>query len=75
MQIKRLENFQSSDALLLLLREEDCENLSSIPNLNDELRNILSALISRKDFKGKKGSLLRVPLIEGNLYLLGLGEE
>ena len=74
MQIKRLENFQSSDSLLLLLREEDCENLSLIPNLNDELINILSALISRKDFKGKKGSLLRVPLIEGNLYLLGLGK-
>ena len=75
MLIKPLENLQSADSLLLLLREEDCENLSSISNLTGEIKNILSALISRKDFKGKKGSLLRVPLVEGNLYLIGLGKK
>ena len=72
MQIKRLENSESADSLLILLREEDCENL---PPFDGELSGILSALISRKDFTGKKGSLLRVPLVEGNIYLIGLGKK
>ena len=58
--------------MLILLREEDCENL---PPFDGELTGILSALISRKDFTGKKGSLLRVPLVEGNIYLIGLGKK
>ena len=58
--------------MLILLREEDCENL---PPFEGELSGILSALISRKDFTGKKGSLLRVPLVEGNIYLIGLGKK
>ncbi|MBQ6666439.1 MAG: leucyl aminopeptidase [Synergistaceae bacterium] len=72
MRIKRLENSESADSLLILLREEDCENL---PPFEGELSGILSALISRKDFTGKKGSLLRVPLVEGNIYLIGLGKK
>ncbi|MBR0249049.1 MAG: leucyl aminopeptidase, partial [Synergistaceae bacterium] len=72
MRIKRLENSESADSLLILLREEDCENL---PPFDGELTGILSALISRKDFTGKKGSLLRVPLVEGNIYLIGLGKK
>lgn len=58
--------------MLILLREEDCENL---PPFDGELTGILSALISRKDFTGKKGSLLRVPLVEGTIYLIGLGKK
>ena len=72
MRIKRLENSESADSLLILLREEDCENL---PPFDGELTGILSALISRKDFTGKKGSLLRVPLVEGTIYLIGLGKK
>ncbi|MBQ2616878.1 MAG: leucyl aminopeptidase [Synergistaceae bacterium] len=72
MRIKRLENSESADSLLILLREEDCENL---PPFEGELSGILSALISRKDFTGKKGSLLRVPLVEGTIYLIGLGKK
>ena len=72
MQIKRWENFNPVDSLLILLREEDCQNL---PSFDDEVKEILSALVSRKDFTGKKGSLLRVPLVEGTLYLIGLGKK
>ena len=72
MQIRHLENLESADSLLILLREEDCENL---PSFDGELAGILSALISRKDFTGKKDSLLRVPLVEGTVYLIGLGKK
>ena len=72
MQISLRENNTSFDSLLLLLREEDCENLNSF---GEEMRGILSVLVSRKDFNGKKGSLLRVPLTEGCLYLIGLGKK
>lgn len=71
MQIRHWDN-ESADSLLVLLREEDCENLTPF---DGELAGILSVLISRKDFTGKKGSLLRVPLVEGTLYLVGLGKK
>ena len=71
MRISRWDNTQSADSVLVLLREEDCGNLTSF---DGELAGILSALVSRKDFTGKKGSLLRVPLVEGTLYLVGLGK-
>ncbi|MBQ7197512.1 MAG: leucyl aminopeptidase [Synergistaceae bacterium] len=78
MQIKRLSN-QDADALLMLLREEDTENLSSFSGLiDDKLRDFIMSLISRKDFTGKKGSLVKLPLFDSkfkNLYLIGLGKK
>ncbi|MBQ7732871.1 MAG: leucyl aminopeptidase [Synergistaceae bacterium] len=76
MQIKRCSESQVSslDSMLVLLREEDCENLAGL-SLNEDIKSIIKALIARKDFKAKKGSLLRVPLVEGNLYLSGLGKS
>lgn len=75
MQIKRPENNRSVNSLLILLREEDCKDLSSLADLEGDLKDIISGLVSRKDFTGKKGSLLRVPMVEGNLYLAGLGKK
>ena len=80
MQIKRLSDpNQVADALLVLLREEDTENLSSFSGLiNDKLRDFIMSLISRKDFTGKKGSLVKLPLFDSNfknLYLIGLGKK
>ncbi len=72
MQIKHLDSEHSADSLLVLLREEDCGNLASF---DGELAGILSALVSRKDFNGKKDSSLRIPLVEGSLYLSGLGKK
>ena len=72
MRISSRDNTQSADSVLVLLREEDCQNL---PPFDGELAGILSALVSRKDFTGKKGSLIRVPLVEGCLYLAGLGKK
>ena len=65
----RLEDWKG-DALLLMLREGD----------NPPARaGAVKALIERKDFNpAKKGSLLRVPCLDGNvrnLYLLSLGEK
>ncbi|MCR4819374.1 MAG: leucyl aminopeptidase [Fretibacterium sp.] len=60
------------DAVLLLLREEDCLTLPSLPGAE-----AVRLLAERKDFSGKKGSSLRLPLLEGgikNLYLMGLGK-
>lgn len=77
MQIKRLSN-QAADALLMLLREEDT-SLSSFSGLiDDKLRDFIVSLISRKDFTGKKGSLVKLPLFDSqykNLYLIGLGKK
>ncbi|MBQ7154976.1 MAG: leucyl aminopeptidase [Synergistaceae bacterium] len=67
-------NNTPSDSVLLLLTEEDTQNLSHFPALPENLKDFAAALISRKDFTGKKGSLLRVPMLEGTLYLLGLGK-
>lgn len=75
MQIKRLESYAQIDSQVLLLTEEDCENLSSLNGLDSNLRDITESIIKRKDFDGKKGKNLRVPLIEGNLYLIGLGKK
>jgi len=79
MQIKRISN-QAADALLILLREEDTEKFSEInfSGLDGKLRDFVMSLISRKDFTGKKGSLVKLPLFDGNfknLYLIGLGKE
>ena len=75
MQIKRLESYEQIDSQILLLTEEDCEGLSSLSSLDSNLRDITGKLIERKDFDGKKGKNLRVPLAEGNLYLIGLGKR
>jgi len=72
MQIKRRDETHSADSLLVLLREEDCKNPAAF---DGDLRAVLADLVSRRDFTGKKGSLLRVPLVEGCLYLLGLGKK
>ena len=71
MQIRPLGSGHSADSLLVLLREEDCKNLTPF---DGELAGILSVLISRRDFTGKKDSLLRVPMVEGCLYVVGLGK-
>lgn len=63
-----------ADSVLLLLTEEDAQSLSHVVSLPDTLREITSTLITRKDFTGKSGTLLRVPMLEGTLYLLGLGK-
>ncbi len=75
MQINRWENNPAVNSLLLLMREEDCENISSIPEVYEGIRGIVAVLVSRKDFRGKKGSTLRVPMVDGNLYLVGLGKK
>ncbi len=56
----------------MLLREEDCKDLVAF---DGDFRAVLADLVSRRDFNGKKGSLLRVPLVEGCLYLSGLGKK
>ena len=71
MQINRWEN-SPVDSVLVLLGEEDCNNLPALP---EDLKDIAASLIARKDFTGKKGSLLRVPMVEGTLYLAGLGKN
>ena len=73
MQIKHWDN-NPADSLLVLLREEDCQNLPSF-EFDGELKGILSALISRKDFTGKKDSLVKIPMVDGTLYLAGLGKR
>ena len=75
-QFNQLNN-NSADSFLLLLSEEDCGNISSL-SINDNLKEILTDLTSRKDFKGKKGSLIRIPAFNTgfkNLYLAGLGKK
>ena len=77
MQIKKYEN-SAADSLLILMSEEDCGNLSFISNVNSKLKDLISDLISRKDFTGKKGNLFRVSLFDSNfknLYLIGLGKS
>ena len=73
MQISRWNN-SHSDSIVVLLTEEDSLNLPQIPSVSEGLREIIAALAARKDFTGKKGSLLRVPMLEGTLYLCGLGK-
>lgn len=63
------------DACLWLLTEENCKDRKPDFGLWDD---VIKELLERKDFAGKKGSLLRVPLFGGsvkNLYLAGLGKE
>ncbi|GHV37747.1 putative cytosol aminopeptidase [Synergistales bacterium] len=57
------------DALLFLLTEETCKDY------NDSR---IKTLVERGDFKGKAGSVTRVPLFDSpakNLYLAGLGKN
>ena len=75
MQINHCNTNQSADSIVVLLTEEDSLNLPQIPSISEGLREIIAALSSRKDFTGKKGSLLRVPMLEGALYLSGLGKS
>ena len=70
MQINRWDN-NPVDSVLVLLSEESCKNLPALP---ESIKDITASLIARKDFTGKKGSLLRVPMVEGTLYLAGLGK-
>ncbi len=59
-------------AALLLLREEDCAALPDLPGAE-----AVRELAERKDFLGRKGTSLRVPLFGAgirNLYLMGLGK-
>lgn len=61
-------------ALVLLLREEDCGDTPAALPCGD----LVKELVARKDFTGKKGSLLRAPLFGRgirNLYLAGLGKS
>ncbi|MDR1621329.1 MAG: leucyl aminopeptidase [Synergistaceae bacterium] len=61
------------DALLVAMHEEDCPKCPVAPPYDEAVK----VLVERKDFKGKKGSVVKVPLLEGNvknLYLLGLGK-
>ena len=61
------------DALLVLMNEEDCKKCS----LASPYDTYVKTLVKRKDFEGKKGSLVKVPLFEGdvkNLYLAGMGK-
>ena len=67
-------NNQHVDSVVVLLSEEDSQNLSHLSSLPDNLKEIISALVSRKDFTAKKGSSLRVPMVDGSLYLSGLGK-
>ena len=71
MQINRWEN-TPVDAVLVLLTEEQCKNLPALPEC---IKDVTASLTARKDFSGKKGSLLRVPMVEGTLYLAGLGKK
>ncbi|MBQ7220235.1 MAG: leucyl aminopeptidase [Synergistaceae bacterium] len=66
-------NNQPVDSAIVLLTEEDSQNLSRL-SLPEQLTEIIPSLVARKDFTGKKGSLLRVPMAEGTLYLSGLGK-
>ena len=62
------------DAVLVLMYEEDCKK-SAVAAPYD---GYVKTLVKRKDFEGKKGSLVKVPLFEGeikNLYVAGLGKN
>ena len=64
-------------AVLIPMREGDGDVLPENIELGN-LNSILKDIRSRKDFTGKKGSLLRVPIYDNesvnNLYLIGLGK-
>ncbi len=62
------------DAVLVLMYEDECRKCEAA----GAWASMVKALVKRKDFEGKKGSLTRVPLFEGdvgNLYVAGLGKE
>ena len=62
------------DALLIPMQEEDCKKCA-VASPYDEY---VKTLVKRKDFEGKKDSLVKVPLFDGdvrNLYLAGLGKS
>ncbi len=72
---KTESNSVNNKSILFLLSKDDCENLDSKKFL---LHDELKTLISRKDFNGKKGALIKVPLFNQkfeNIFLAGLGEK
>ena len=74
MLISSKSKLKSGSSILFLLSKEDCEKLPV-----KILFNELNTLIARKDFTGKKGSLIKIPLFENqqfqNIFLAGLGEK
>ncbi|MDR3229918.1 MAG: leucyl aminopeptidase [Synergistaceae bacterium] len=61
------------DAVLVLMHEEDCKKCDVASGWSSYVR----ALVKRKDFEGKKGSLTKAPLFDGDvgsLYVAGLGK-
>ena len=60
------------DAVAVILQEgEKCDSIG-------KLSGIIKELYSRKDFTGKKGSIVKVPVMDGsvkNLYLVGAGKD
>lgn len=74
MLIKPSSSITSGSSILFLLSKEDCEKLPVKSCFNE-----LNTLIARKDFNGKKGSLIKIPLFENqqfqNIFLAGLGEK
>ncbi|MDR1874202.1 MAG: leucyl aminopeptidase [Synergistaceae bacterium] len=60
------------DAVLVLMHEEDCRECT----VADRWSPYVRTLVRRKDFDGKKDSLTKAPLFDGdvgNLYVAGLG--
>ncbi len=85
MEIKGLVNFESENfsglndvAVIALVDQDSCENFK-LPDFLNDLQKIFNAAFTRKDFTGKKGKFLRVPVFDNanvrNLYLFGLGEK
>ena len=67
----KVADWKGDSIAVILKQEEKCENIG-------RLAEIIKELSSRKDFTGKKGSLLRIPIMDGtvkNLYLMGAGKD
>jgi leucyl aminopeptidase len=65
------------DALLAALYEEDCKKVEGKCSAAQPYEELVKVMVERKDFEGKKGSTVKIPLLEGNvknLYLVGLGK-
>ena len=67
----KIADWKGDSIAVLLQQGENCESIG-------KLSEIVMELIARKDFTGKKGNLIKVPIIRGavkNLYLMGIGEN
>ena len=67
----KVKDWKGDSIAIILQQEEKCENIG-------KLSEIIKELGSRKDFTGKKGSYIKVPLMDGaikNLYLIGAGKN